>query len=172
MINGEKFYFESDAKDPYLFTIELEENRPNKEVLVVDADGKAVLDANGNEQYNTVVVPDEVDHDLAREGFQYDYTLNYTAGQLTRATDGTYEFKPPTGLDPTTVGFGENEFDTYLKFVSNADLLSYGAVKTGTTDEAGNEIFEWDLEGDGDESSQWRTQEEGQNLSTGKPSRH
>ena len=50
-INGEKMYFETDAKDPYLFTIELK-NRPSKEVLIVDDDGNAVLDEEGRRQQN------------------------------------------------------------------------------------------------------------------------
>ena len=64
VINGEKMYFETDAKDPYLFTIELR-NRPSKEVLIVDDNGNAVLDEQGNKTYNTVIIPDEKDHDEA-----------------------------------------------------------------------------------------------------------
>ena len=74
-----------------------------------------------------------------RDGIQQTYVINYTAGDLSRS-NGSYSFTAD-GLTPSLLGYDPNELDTALKYVSEADLMAYGA--TAVSGEIGSQIFTW-----------------------------
>ena len=125
-LNGEKYFFSSATKNPYLFTVDI-----NKE----DAAFADQTSYNAN-RYS---VADEI---AERDGYQYRYVLNYTTGTLTE-NNGEFTYTAPTNIDSDLVGFSTDEYTTYVKFVSQSDLEGYGAIDTGEVDEEGQKIYTW-----------------------------
>ena len=79
------------------------------------------------------------DDDTDRLGDQTTYVINYTTGDL-EFDGGTYTFDGKQAF-AGLVGYSLQELDTALKFVSEADLINYGA--TAVSGDVGNQIFEW-----------------------------
>ena len=73
-----------------------------------------------------------------RDGIQQTYVINYT--QEIFRSNGTYSFASD-GLTPSLLGYDPNEPDTALKYVSEADLMAYGA--TAVSGEIGSQLFTW-----------------------------
>ena len=85
------------------------------------------------------------DADLFEDGTQASYLINYTYGNLSLSDEG-YTFTVTDGYSPDLVGHDIDEFDIVLKYVSEYDLISYGAtpVETDELVEVGERQFTWD----------------------------
>ena len=87
------------------------------------------------------------DASLMTDGTQVSYLVNYTFGDL-QITDSGYTFNVTDGYSPDLVGHDVDEFDVVLKYVSEFDLLSYGATPVEAAPdvivEPGEQIFTWD----------------------------
>ena len=85
------------------------------------------------------------DADLFEDCTQASYLINYTYGNLSLSDEG-YTFTVTDGYSPDLVGHDIDEFDIVLKYVSEYDLISYGAtpVETDELVEVGERQFTWD----------------------------
>ena len=55
--------------------------------------------------------------------------------------DGEYQFSLAGDISPNLIGHDVDEFDIVLKYVSDYDLVSYGATKEVVD---GESVFSWD----------------------------
>ena len=70
-----------------------------------------------------------VDFDENVEGLQTRYIINYTTGNLEQITDSDgYTFSIADGASPELVGQAYDSANVVMKYISEADLLNYGAV--------------------------------------------
>ncbi|QNI91394.1 cell surface protein required for swimming motility [Synechococcus sp. BOUM118] len=87
------------------------------------------------------------DASLMTDGRQVSYLVNYTFGDL-QISDSGYTFNVTDGYSPDLVGHDVDEFDIVLKYVSEFDLLSYGATPVEAAPdqivEPGEQVFTWD----------------------------
>ena len=63
------------------------------------------------------------------EGLQSRYIINYTTGSLSPITDSDeYTFSIADGASPDLVGQDYDSANVVMKYISEADLINYGAV--------------------------------------------
>ena len=63
------------------------------------------------------------------DGLQTRYTINYTTGLLTPISNSDYySFVIDNGASPDLVGQAYDSADVVMKYISEADLMNYGAV--------------------------------------------
>ena len=116
------FSYASDNPNPYKFSIDIP------------------VDLSGPDGYK--------DADTTKDGTQTSYTLNYTSSKLVKNDDGTYTFESSDLA--SQVGEDMDNYDVVLKYISEADLMAYGATPVeGEVDEDDNPVpvgertFEW-----------------------------
>ena len=142
------FSYASDNPNPYKFSIDITEapagtNQNDTDYSFVsifrdaDGDGTPELGSYGFK-----------DLDANKAGIQTSYTLNYTSSKLTKNDDGTYTFISSDLA--SQVGEDPDNYDVVLKYISEADLIAYGATAVeGEVDEndipvpVGERTFEW-----------------------------
>ena len=118
----------------------------DSEMYIAPMDGSYIRDGEvyyfntDNPSANKFVISNFIDDNEDREGNQTTYVINYTAGNLVSNADGAYTFNGNQAA-PKLVGYAQEDLDTALKFVSEADLMNYGA--TAVSGEVGNQVFEW-----------------------------
>ena len=142
------FSYASDNPNPYKFSIDITEapagtnlNDPNYSFVSIFRDANG----DGTTELGTYGFKDL---DANKDGIQTSDTLNYTSSKLTKNDNGTYTFIS-TDL-ASQVGEDLDNYDVVLKYISEADLIAYGATaKEGEVDENDNPVptgertFEW-----------------------------
>lgn len=92
-------------------------------------------------------IEDFDDANLLTDGLQVSYLVNYTYGDLAVGDSG-YTFNVASGYSPDLVGHDLDEFNLALKYVSEYDLLSYGATPVESSNdlpvEPGQQVFTWE----------------------------
>ena len=118
----------------------------DSEMYIAPMDGSYIKDGEvfyfntDNPSANKFVISNFIDEDIEREGDQTTYVINYTAGVLATDSNGKYTFST-SSASPSLVGFGLEDVDTALKYVSEADLENYGA--TAVSGAIGERTFDW-----------------------------